>query len=268
MPKLIFKTNKNVVLLTAGSGSRMGELTNSRPKSLLSVGNSTVLELMLDAVLSRTCGEVVVVTGFEADTVEQYLTRNYSNKVKAIRNSSYADDVNILSAEIGVSALSSPEQGYLIIETDLLLDDDAWDKIFFTEHISSSYWVCKGKYQHQLTGGILKVDDAGNVQTIDYQPKYNAIYDGWAKMIGVLFVGPAEVSADRQLRQEAISHSIKQYYLAPWCNHLMQLPCSVLDLAESFAVSFNTESEFYSAAQKFLKLNLQKQTGRSALQEQ
>lgn len=248
------KTQHSVVLLSAGSGSRMGALTSNKPKSLLSVGDKTVLDWMLEAIVSRTGAEVIVVTGFQADKVEQHLAKHYGNRIKTVRNPFYSDDINILSVETGVSALSHPEHGYLIIETDLLLDEKAWDKIFFTELHSNSYWVCKGRYHQQLTGGIVQVDIAGSVQAIDYQPNYNVAYDGWAKMVGMLHVGPAEVKADRQLRQAAISHNIKQYYLMPWRENLQYLPCYALDLADSFAYSFNTEADFRFAAQAFLTL--------------
>lgn len=254
MPTITINNCQNVVLLSAGSGSRMGALTGQRPKSLLDVGNKTVLDWMLDAIISRTSGEIVVVTGFQPAAVAQHLAKRYGNRVKTVWNSQYADDVNILSVEIGVAALSKPELGYLIVETDLLLDTVAWDKVFLASKTLHSYWVCKDQYHKGLTGGIVRADINGNIQAVDYQPEYNKKYDGWQKMVGLLLVGPAEVQADRQLRREAISQTTKQYYLMPWRQQLQQLPCRVLDLADGFAASFNTEADFYAVVQTFLTL--------------
>ncbi len=252
MPILTPNNSQNVVLLSAGSGSRMGPLTSQRPKSLLEVGNKTVLDWMLDAIIARTDGEIVVVTGFQAEAVEQHLAKRYGERVKTVRNPRYEDDVNILSVEIGVAALSQPELGYLIAETDLLLDVTAWDKLFLAAKTSDSYWVCKGQYHKGLTGGIVKADLNGNILAVEYQPDYKEYYNGWAKMVGLLLVGPREVHADRLFRQHAISQTTRQYYLVPWHQHLQQLPCRVLDLVDGFAASFNTEADFYAAMQTFL----------------
>lgn len=255
MPTVPPNNCQNVVLLSAGSGSRMGALTSMRPKSLLEVGNKTVLDYLLESIIERTAGEIVVVTGFQAALVEQHLAGRYGDRVKTVHNPRYAEDVNLLSVETGVAALTRPELGYLIVETDLLLDETAWNKIFLAVKSQYSYWICKGQYHRGLTGGIVKVDIDGNIQAVEYQPQYNEIYDGWAKMVGLLWVGPAQVMADRLFRQDAIMQSIKQYYLMPWRQHLPQLPCRVLDLANSFAASFNTEADFHVAAQRFLTLN-------------
>lgn len=247
---------QNVVLLSAGCGSRMGALTYHRPKSLLEVGDKTVLDYLLEAIIERTSGEIVVVTGFQAALVEQHLAKRYGDRVKTAHNPRYSEDVNILSVETGVAALARPELGYLIVETDLLLDETAWDKVFHTVKNQYSFWVCKDQYRADLTGGIVKVDISGRIQAVEYQPKYDESYDGWPKMVGLLWVGPSEVSADRRLRQDAILHSIKQYYLITWCQHLSQLPCRVLDLADSFAASFNNEIDYFAAVEHFLKLKL------------
>lgn len=247
------KLNFNVVLLSAGSGRRMGSLTSEKPKSLLAIGEKTVLDHMIEAILSRVNGEIVVVTGFQADTVEQHLESQYGNKIITVRNPSYIDDVNIVSVEVGVSTLTLPNQGYFIIETDLLLCDEAWDKVFSINK-EISYWICKGQYNKKCTGGIVNVDSAGYVQAVDYQPVYDPAYNGWAKMVGILYVSPNEVGADRKVRNSAILQSIQQYYLEPWAGNLVELPCRVLDLAESYAASFNTQMQFKQLSKDFIKI--------------
>jgi hypothetical protein len=69
----------------------------------------------------------------------------------------------------------------------------------------------------------------------------------------MLFVGPNEASADRRLRAEAISESIKQYYLVPWQKNLQELPCKVLSLSDCVAMSFNTVEDFEAAQRAYLR---------------
>jgi len=255
MTEVSAKICHNVILLAAGKGSRMGDMTLGKTKAMLECGGKAVIDWMLQAILTRNDGEVVVVTGYCAEFLEQHLQRQYGSRIKVARNDRYEDDVNILSVETGVAALSNPEQGYLIIETDLLLNDAAWDKIFAAPLFSTSHWVCKGHYHKELTGGIVSADKTGLITAIDYQPAYDSKFDGWNKMIGMLAVGPDEVQNDRAIRQRSIADTTKQYYLTPWSRELSSLPCRVLELTDEFASSFNTAEQFSKISQAFLLTN-------------
>lgn len=243
-----------VILLSAGRGSRMLPLTEGIPKSLLPVGDRLVLDWLIEAVIERTTGEVVVVTGYAAEKVVAHLSSRFGSRVATVHNERYVDDVNILSVELGVAALKYPERGYLIVETDLLLDRCAWDQVFSVVNDAAqlSCWVCDGFYNPQLTGGIVHADPLGRIDAVAYQPVYDRAFDGWPKMVGLLLVGPKQVEEDRRLRHAAIEQSIAQYYLMPWREGIACLPSRVLQLQGGFARSFNTEHDFYRARADFL----------------
>lgn len=243
-----------VILLSAGQGSRMRPLTQSIPKSLLPVGDKLVLDWLVEAIMARTAGEIVVVTGFESGKVISHVQNRYGSRVTTCENERYIDDVNILSVEQGVSALRYPERGYLIVETDLLLDERAWDQIFDVTRNAGelSCWFCNGSYGPVLTGGIVHASPLGYIDAVDYQPIYSPAYEGWAKMVGLLLVGPHQVEMDRHLRRSAIQQTIAQYYLMPWREGIASLPSKVYQLQNCFARSFNTEKEFYQARGDFL----------------
>jgi len=57
------------IILAAGRGRRLGELTQERPKCLLRVGRQTLIEHQLDALQAGGVGSVVVVTGYQAEAV-------------------------------------------------------------------------------------------------------------------------------------------------------------------------------------------------------
>ncbi|HWI59681.1 MAG TPA: nucleotidyltransferase family protein [Bacillota bacterium] len=60
------------VILAAGKGTRMRELTNEVPKPMLKVQGKPILEHILQGILATGIREVFIVTGFRAEVIEHY----------------------------------------------------------------------------------------------------------------------------------------------------------------------------------------------------
>jgi dTDP-glucose pyrophosphorylase len=60
------------VILAAGKGTRMRELTNELPKPMLKVQGKPILEHIIEGVMSAGIREIFIVTGFKAETIEDY----------------------------------------------------------------------------------------------------------------------------------------------------------------------------------------------------
>ena len=67
------------VILAAGRGSRMGELTESTPKPMLVVHGKTLLEHKLDA-LPEEVNEVILVVGHYGGVIHDYFGGSYKDK--------------------------------------------------------------------------------------------------------------------------------------------------------------------------------------------
>lgn len=60
------------VILAAGKGTRMRELTNEMPKPMLKVQGKPILEHILEGLVAAGIREVFIVTGFKAEAIENY----------------------------------------------------------------------------------------------------------------------------------------------------------------------------------------------------
>ena len=63
------------IILSAGQGSRLGHLTDDRPKCLIEFGGRSLLDRQLDALAANGITQAVVVTGFRDDQIEAVLAR-------------------------------------------------------------------------------------------------------------------------------------------------------------------------------------------------
>jgi UDP-N-acetylglucosamine diphosphorylase / glucose-1-phosphate thymidylyltransferase / UDP-N-acetylgalactosamine diphosphorylase / glucosamine-1-phosphate N-acetyltransferase / galactosamine-1-phosphate N-acetyltransferase len=60
------------VILAAGKGTRMRELTNELPKPMLQWQGRPILEHILEGILATGIHDIFIVTGFRAEVVENY----------------------------------------------------------------------------------------------------------------------------------------------------------------------------------------------------
>jgi choline kinase len=228
-----------VVLLAAGRGSRLSSLTQHTHKSLLPVAGKPALQYVIDEILARDARDVVIVTGDKREAIEEFVRGRFAGRIRVAYNERFAADTNILSTEIGVAALQRPDEGYLIVETDLIVAPEGWSKILDVGDGCESFWVTRGTYSETLTGGALRAAESGRVTDLVYAPKYTPSYEGYQKLLGVLYVGSDQVAKDRELRQRGIERTIAQYYMTPWVEHLAQLPCRARPLGAVYAASYN-----------------------------
>lgn len=91
---------KKAIILSAGQGSRLGHLTDDRPKCLIDFNGRTLLDRQLDALAANGVEEAVVVTGFRDDQIEEALAARGGRgpKVRTIYNPFYkvADNLGSL----------------------------------------------------------------------------------------------------------------------------------------------------------------------------
>jgi len=245
---------KNAILLAAGSGSRLAPLTDACHKSLLPIAGKPALQMIVDAVLAAGAIDVVVVTGHRHADIEAFMHRNYGSTVRCVLNERYKQDVNILSVDLGVDALSDPALGYIIIETDLVMEPRGWNQALDVRDSSQSFWVTRGRYSAVLTGGALSADASNRVEEIVYRPQYDPACEGWEKLLGILYVGSSTVPQDRKIRKIAMRESIAQYYMMPWVRNIDRLPCFSRDLGEIYAVSYNDVSAYRLADEEYARI--------------
>jgi len=67
---------RKAVVLAAGRGTRMKQLTDDRPKPMLPIGGKPILEHVLDRLRAAGFTETLIVTGYRGEMIEEHF-RNY-----------------------------------------------------------------------------------------------------------------------------------------------------------------------------------------------
>lgn len=113
---------KKAVILAAGVGSRMKELTAAMPKCLIPVRSTTSLDHILKCL--RSCGidEAVVVAGYMIEAVRAHLSSRAHSpmKVSVVENKLYDHHGCEYSMSLSAGSLAGAGSA-LIVEGDLLM---------------------------------------------------------------------------------------------------------------------------------------------------
>jgi choline kinase len=113
------------VVLVAGVGSRLRPLTQNRPKCLVEVNGTPILQRLLDqADALGMFEEAVLITGYRADAVEQFVQewqRNHRLPVRLVHNEKYHETNNAYSLWCAKHLLDT---SFVLSDGDLVLDPE------------------------------------------------------------------------------------------------------------------------------------------------
>lgn len=111
------------VILAAGYGSRLRPVTDDRPKALIELADGvTILERLAEQCAAVGCRELVLVTGYCAQTVEGWLERtSLALPAVSVFNPDYATMGNAQSLFVAREQVAG--ESFLKFDGDLLLHD-------------------------------------------------------------------------------------------------------------------------------------------------
>ena len=72
---------RKAVVLAAGRGTRLGSLTDDRPKPMVPIGCKPILEHVMDRLVLGAYTDALIVTGYHAEMVEGYF-RDYPMRIQ------------------------------------------------------------------------------------------------------------------------------------------------------------------------------------------
>ena len=112
------------VILAAGMAKRLRPLTDTKPKCLLEVGGKTLLQRTVEAMAMADITEFVVVTGYRADQIRDFLTVHFPQfTFHFLHNADYEHNNNIYSLWMAMSEVRG--QDFLLMDSDILCDPKA-----------------------------------------------------------------------------------------------------------------------------------------------
>lgn len=154
------------VILAAGMGKRLKELTKDNTKCMVQVNGVTLIDRLLTQLSRLDLKRVIIVVGYKGDNLVEHIGDRYAGKlnIEFVENPIYDKTNNIYSLALTKDKLV--EDDTILIESDLILDDRMFSLILDDPYPNLALVA---KYQTWMDGTMVRIDEDNNV--VNFVPK-------------------------------------------------------------------------------------------------
>ena len=152
------------IILAAGMGKRLGDLTQNNTKCMVKVNGVTLIERLLHQLQNIhtpvTLSRIIIVTGYEGKKLKEYISAlGIKCPIEYVDNPIYASTNNIYSLFLAKDYLLAEDT--LLFESDLIFEDSVIDKIVQNPYPSLAL---VDKFESWMDGTVVTLDDEDNIK--------------------------------------------------------------------------------------------------------
>ena len=147
------------IILAAGMGRRLGELTNGNTKCMLEVNGVRLIHRVLDSIHETGIRRVVLVVGYKAENVKELIGDKYKDmEIIYVDNEVYNKTNNIYSLFLAREYLTADDT--ILLESDLIFEGSLLNKLI--EHPYPNLALVD-KYESWMDGTVVTLDSDNNI---------------------------------------------------------------------------------------------------------
>ncbi|RXQ89012.1 aminotransferase class I/II-fold pyridoxal phosphate-dependent enzyme [Ancylomarina salipaludis] len=158
------------IILAAGLGKRLGNLTQNNTKCMVKIHGKTLIERSLDNLSAAGVSKVVLVIGYEGQKVVDLLGNTYAGmELVYVENPIYNKTNNIYSLYLAKDYLTAGDT--ILLESDLIYDAEILNKLIAED---SPNLAVVAKYESWMDGTVVTLDE--NNKILNFIPKTHFDY--------------------------------------------------------------------------------------------
>lgn len=148
------------MILAAGMGKRLKELTQNNTKCMVKVNGVSLIDRMLHQIQKQNVDRIVIVVGYEREKLKEYIaTLGITTPITYIDNPIYDKTNNIYSLSLASDYLC--EDDTLLFESDLIFEDSVLDSLVRDPRPTLAL---VDKYESWMDGTCVKLDEDDNIE--------------------------------------------------------------------------------------------------------
>lgn len=206
------KKIETAVILAAGRGRRLRELSLEQPKPMTEVNNIPIIDNLVRQLIDNNIKKIVIVIGYFADKLKNHILNKFQNKGQFdfVVNEIYDTTNNIYSLYLAREFI---KEGFFLFEADLFCDD-----LIIKDFLNSKEdnIILVDKYTHEMNGTVITIDESKTVLKMylnkDQLDNFN--YDKTFKTLNFYKLDKEYVNAFflNKLEQHIRGQDVNSYY--------------------------------------------------------
>ena len=147
------------IILAAGMGKRLGELTKGNTKCMIEVGGETLISRLLHQLDQLHLQRIILVVGYKAKELREYLLNiHIQTAIEYVENTIYDKTNNIYSLYLAKDYLTKDDS--LLFESDIIMEDSLIQKL-----IENPYpdLALVDKYESWMDGTVVTIDEENRI---------------------------------------------------------------------------------------------------------
>lgn len=147
------------IILAAGMGKRLGELTKGNTKCMVKVGGVRLIERALRILDRKQLSKIIMVVGYQHENLMQFVeTLGIQTPVQFIINEVYDKTNNIVSLSMAKEYLM--QEDTILLESDLIFEECLIDLLLEDDRETLAL---VDKFENWMDGTCIVVDDEDNI---------------------------------------------------------------------------------------------------------
>jgi histidinol-phosphate/aromatic aminotransferase/cobyric acid decarboxylase-like protein/choline kinase len=158
------------IILAAGMGKRLGDLTKENTKCMVKVCGTTLIERLLNQISQHKFNQIVIVVGYFGNKLIELIGDNFKGiPVKYVENPVYNTTNNIYSLFLARDYLQQDDT--VLFESDLMLEDTILADLINNPYPNLS---AVAKFESWMDGTVVTIDNENNI--LSFIPKKDFIF--------------------------------------------------------------------------------------------
>ena len=147
------------IILAAGMGRRLGELTENNTKCMLKVNGVRLIDRALECLSHFDLQRIVLVVGYQGENLKRHVGNSYKGiEIVYVENPIYDKTNNIYSLYLAKDWLVAEDT--ILLESDLIYEEAVVAKLINHPHPNLAL---VDKYEHWMDGTVVTLDDESRI---------------------------------------------------------------------------------------------------------
>ena len=162
------KLNVPVVIMAGGKGTRLYPYTQILPKPLITIGDKTITEVIMDYFEAYGCKHFDMIVNYKKNFIKSFFIDNETK-----RDVSFIEEEEFLGTGGGLKLLEGRyKDSFFVTNCDIIIEEDYSEILEYHKNQGNIITIVAATKRTTIPYGTIDLNEAGQVEKINEKPSF------------------------------------------------------------------------------------------------